>query len=836
MISLIIVWKAIDLSLLILSTVDYSEVDTGFRKEEDIYFPLKSLKQWEKGTFLSEANASFIGEGVVTQLAGYAITGVGDVNNDNYDDILISAPSNEEGGDKAGQTYLILGKPTADWKVDTSLSDANASFIGENADNQSGWAVAGAGDVNKDGFDDIIIGAPNGNETSEGIGKTYLIFGRPTAGWNMDISLSDANASFIGENSYEGSGKAVTGVGDVNNDSFDDFLISAPYNWEGNGIGKIYLVLGRPTANWRMDISLTEANASFLGEGSSDYSGKAIADAGDVNNDGFDDFVIGAYANSEGGVGAGQTYLILGKPTADWRIDKYLSEANASYIGENSGDHSGFAVAGAGDVNNDGFDDFAIGALHNAEGGVGAGQTYLILGKPTVDLSMDKRLSEASASFIGEGIAHYSGCAVAGAGDTNNDGFDDIIIGAWGYLGQVGQTYLVMGQPTANWEMDISLSEASASFIGALAGGEASGKVVTGAGDVNNDGFDDILIGAPYLTLFNVDIGRTYLILGRFLDYLPPTLAVDSPLSSLYTSNTITISFVGDATKYWYYISGVDIANQTWISAVQRSFMDGTYILHAYGNDSTGNMAYCSVTFTIDTTNPTIDDPSDLTYEEGTTGHNLTWTPSDANPSSFLVSRDGILVIGGPWSGEQLIISIDGLSVGTYLLNCTIYDKGGNFVSETVIVPVTSFQDTTNPTIDHPSDLTYEEGTTGHNLTWTPSDANPSSFLVLRDGILVIGGPWSGEQLIISIDGLSAGIYLFNCTIYDKGGNFVSDTVIVIVTTTEKSTITTPTTEITTTTTTTTTTTSEPGSFSSITSILLSMAILVVIIRRCKKT
>jgi hypothetical protein len=194
-----------------------------------------------------------------------------------------------------------------------------------------------------------------------------------------------------------------------------------------------------------------------------DYSGDSVASAGDVNGDGRDDFLIGASGDDDGGSWAGQTYLILGRAAADWSMDFDLSNADASFWGEDAGDYSGISVASAGDVNGDGLDDFLIGAHNDEDGGAEAGQTYLILGRAAADWGMDFDLSNADASFWGEDAGDYSGHSVASAGDVNGDGLDDFLIGAYADEDggvYAGQTYLLLGTPPPV-QYDLTISSTS---------------------------------------------------------------------------------------------------------------------------------------------------------------------------------------------------------------------------------------------------------------------------------------------------------------------------------------------------------------------------------------
>jgi len=482
---------------------------------------------------------AFIGETEGDSLGIY-ISGVGDVNNDGYDDIIIGAPGAEN---QAGKAYLILGRSDILW-TEFDLSQVNASFIGENAWDWAGRWVSGVGDVNGDGYEDFAISAMYNDEGGTDAGQTYLFFGGPNRKWKINTPLSQANVSFIGETSGDQSGHGVFGIGDTNNDGFDDFLISGMYNDEGGtDAGQIYLFFGRPTNHWTISLSLTQANASYIGNGVGNTLGLDAAGVGDVNNDNFSDFVIGAWV-TENSIKIRKLYLILGGHTNQWTMDQSVSQINASFFNDKDTNLASMFfsldwISSAGDVNNDNYDDILFGVYEDDEGGNNAGQTYLFLGQPTDFWTKNLSFSQANVSLIGQLTDGWSGSSVAGVGDVNNDGYDDFVIGSPGRYtienaSFSGQAHLILGKPLYQGALDVSLAKANVSFSG-QSQGDGFGFHVSGVGDVNNDGFHDFAISAPYSTN---KAGKVYLILHPFNNWT-------WPITSATTTTTMTKAKAG---------------------------------------------------------------------------------------------------------------------------------------------------------------------------------------------------------------------------------------------------------------------------------------------------
>jgi hypothetical protein len=484
------------LALLVAASVSGSFFVFGFQG------PVHDLAQ-------TPADLTVVGAAVGDDLGRAVATG--DFNGDGFDDLAVGAPQTF-GTPQAdeGRVFVIFGEAAIGGLVDLAAGPPDLTVIGVDFGDELGASLAG-GDLNDDGVDDLIIGAPSaagaGNAKPQA-GEAYVVFGSPSLGGTLDLGASSPGVTVLAPEQQNRLGSAVA-AGDINGDGIVDLLIGAPGSFSGCQISRAFVLFGASTFTGVIDLATTNANLRVVGAQCGHSLGWSLASA-DFNDDGVDDLAVGAPGAS---ARAGEAYVLFGGPTVGGTIDVGTVSPDLIVRGIVE-TFLGFSVA-AGDVNGDAIEDLLLGMPGGSF--LSGGFTAVIHGSASLGgfIEVTTNLPGQKADVVLQGTAANDrfGESVA-AGDFNGDGTRDIVAGAPG--SGPSHAFAIFGRPTFPSFVDLAQTSPNLTVLEAQLA-EALGASVT-AGDLNADGFEDLVVGAPNPVLSASLPGTVYVLLGGPVD------------------------------------------------------------------------------------------------------------------------------------------------------------------------------------------------------------------------------------------------------------------------------------------------------------------------------
>ncbi|WP_108808430.1 gliding motility-associated C-terminal domain-containing protein [Aquimarina spinulae] len=612
----------------------------------------------------------FFTEGTDSQnFFGNSVKDAGDINGGGVSDIIIGAPY-DGSGDQEGNVYVIFGESeVSSTPFDISMLDGDNGFVirGTGVDNQLGFSVSTAGDFNGDDFDDIIVGVPS---SSVGGGKVIVLFGKDTTtgtGFSASYTVSDINPTngngvIIEESMGTNFGYSVSYAGDLNDDEVSDIIVSSPgYDTPGfRNNGRTYVIFGSSSIS-DMNVSSLNGGNGFVINGFLQAEAglqASVSNVGSINNDAFDDVIMGFPNYEVGGNDVGRVCVLYGRDNFPAEIDlESLSTTDGfSIIGEGTGGALGFSVGPAGDFNeNNGPDDFIIGDPRKDVGdATDIGEAYIIYGSssfPSLFRVSDLNNTN-SLTLRGDDPRDNLGFAVDGASDINGDGVSDIIVSSTsGGAGSQGGAFIVFGGTTTSSDaieaFDIIGSIGYSVFEDTRFGRYRFGHSVSMIEDFNGDMTPDFAVGAIKRYSFGTNSGRAYVFYGETFDLVDAELPTINcpPNQELYANSVLPnyVSFLGDTRDNCTYERDL-VFTQT---PPQGTIISTDTNVTVSVTDRSGNTNSCNFRVTIKTETSTI----------------------ECNTSSFPVSHlngdNGILLygekaMGRSGGGEQLDVDTAG--------------------------------------------------------------------------------------------------------------------------------------------------------------------------------
>jgi CSLREA domain-containing protein len=367
---------------------------------------------------------------------GSAVVAIGDLDGDGVVDLAVGAENDDDGGTDKGAVYILFMNSDGTVSTTQKISQASGNGPALDVSDRFGSAIANLGDLNGDGRNELMVGAPGDDDGASNTGAVYVLFLNADGTVAANQKISDTAGGLVASaGSASEFGWSAAGIGDVNGDGIPDALVGTPFFGSGgtSDRGRAYVLFLDETGSVIAETALGSGVGGMPALDNLDYFGGATAGLGDIDADGIPDVAVGAYGDDDGAAGAGAVYVLRLNANGTAKAVQKLSQGTGGMSGLAAGDGFGWTAAGVGDLDLDGVPDLFVGATYDDDGGTDRGAGYVLNLNSTGTAKAVSAISDIAGNFTATiEDSDWLGDAVAGVGDLDGDGSIDLVITADG--------------------------------------------------------------------------------------------------------------------------------------------------------------------------------------------------------------------------------------------------------------------------------------------------------------------------------------------------------------------------------------------------------------------
>jgi len=586
---------------------------------------------------------------------GYGVAGIGDLDRDGVEDVAVGAYLDDTSGTGRGALHIsyLNTNGTVDSTVKIDDTTTNGPTLAN--DDAYGYNVVSIGDLNNDGVQDLLVSAIGDDTGGSDRGAVYIHFMNTNGSIDSSVELNDSTTNGAALSDGDMYGWGIASIGDLNRDGVGDIAVGAYFDDEGGnnrGTVHIHYMNTDGTIDSTVEINDSTTNGPVLAD--ADYFGSSIAAIGDLNNDGVTELAVGAEGDDTDGNLRGAVYILYmntnGSLDSTVKIDD--STTNGPVLAD--GSEFGWAVAAIGDVNGDGVEDLGVSAVADSTEGSYRGAIFLVY--LNTDGSVDSVSKISSSTTNGPTLSDddYFGSGLSSLGDLNGDGVIDLAVGA-SYDdaggGDRGALHILFlgGAPLGTMEPASTVKIDDSTTNGpALADGDLYGGNVVSLGDLNNDGVDDIAVGAAYDNTGGAYRGAVH------IHFMNTDGSIDS--TAVINDSTTNGPVLADDDYYGYGIAAIGDLNNDGV---------GDIAVGALGDD-TGGTDRGAVYISFLNTDGTVDS---------------TVTIDDATTNGPVLGNDSYYGSGVAFLGDLNDDGVGDIAVGAYNDDGDGTDEGAVYIS-----------------------------------------------------------------------------------------------------------------------------------------------------------